>query len=363
MLAGTPSGVFESVDGGGHWTHVTPTRGWGVANSFAFGTIGAQPYVLIGTNAGLGNVPLPPSGAGRKASLLNETWALIPSPPGSAAWRTNTVSVAEYRHGARLPSSVVAGCLWPGHSGGVVHIATLLNRTAAAWEVQRHSPCQAMALDPRDADHMLVNNASNGLHVHESSDGGKTYHSCHDYRGAVMVAIDRKGWLYGASEGGALRNVKGCGPDGKWEPYFVRRTARRTGTVRDRTAHDYQRINLDFAGGVAFGSDQGMFIQNGTELQLISANGDVNNNIVRAPAPLRSPCARISAPARASALHSRHAHRPERRPCRARAELAPWRPTPPADHASVDSRGRSRGRDVHCHGAVGLVARRLLGLG
>jgi len=48
----------------------------------------------------------------------------------------------------------------------------------------------------------------------------------------------------------------------------------------DRVPHDYQRINIDFAGGVAFGSDQGMFIQNGTELQLYSADGDVNNNII-----------------------------------------------------------------------------------
>ena len=55
------------------------------------------------------------------------------------------------------------------------------------------------------------------------------------------------------------------------------------GGVRDRTAHDYQRINIDFAGGVAFGSDQGMFIKNGTERMLISANGDVNNNIIMHP--------------------------------------------------------------------------------
>lgn len=66
--------------------------------------------------------------------------------------------------------------------------------------------------------------------------------------------------------------------------YFVRRVWRRTGRVVDRTSHDFQRINLDFAGGVAFGSDQGMFIKNGSSLQLISANGDVNNNIIMHPA-------------------------------------------------------------------------------
>ena len=70
----------------------------------------------------------------------------------------------------------------------------------------------------------------------------------------------------------------------------------------DRVAHDYQRINIDFGGdpgGVAFGSDQGMFIKNGSELQLISANGDVNNNVRgRARAPRAPP---ISAPAPACA--------------------------------------------------------------
>ena len=67
----------------------------------------------------------------------------------------------------------------------------------------------------------------------------------------------------------------------------------------DRVPHDYQRISIDFAGGVAFGSDQGMFIKNGSELQLISANGDVNNNVRgRARAPRAPP---ISAPAPAYA--------------------------------------------------------------
>jgi hypothetical protein len=67
----------------------------------------------------------------------------------------------------------------------------------------------------------------------------------------------------------------------------------------DRVPHDYQRISIDFAGGVAFGSDQGMFIKNGSELQLISANGDVNNNVRgRARAPRAPP---ISAPAPACA--------------------------------------------------------------
>ena len=67
--------------------------------------------------------------------------------------------------------------------------------------------------------------------------------------------------------------------------YDVRRARRRENFTTTKSAHDYQRINIDFAGKVAFGSDQGMFIQpNGTGLELYSANGDVNNNIIMHPA-------------------------------------------------------------------------------
>jgi hypothetical protein len=111
-----------------------------------------------------------------------------------------------------------------------------------------------------------------------------------------MASIDRKGWFYSGSEAGAFRNMHGCTANGsKWEQHFVRRTtARRTNGTKDRSAHDYQRINIDFGvDKVAFGSDQGMFIQNetrtngvvtGTELMFYSANGDVNNNVIMHPA-------------------------------------------------------------------------------
>ena len=278
VLAGTPSGVFETLDGARTWTHIKQTQAWGVANSFMNGTINGKRYILIGANGGLGNVPLLPG-----KPLIQQNWSLIPSPPGHAAWRTNVVSVADFDgSGNPLANSVVGGCLWPNHAMGVVHIATLINTSAARWNVQLDQPCQSMAIDPNNADHFLVNNASNGAHVYESTDGGKTYHTCQNQRGAVMVAIDRQGWMYHASEGGAFRNMRGC-LNGTWQPFFVRRVWRRTNRTVDRTAHDYQRINIDFAGGVAFGSDQGMFIKNGSKLQLYSANGDVNNNIIMHP--------------------------------------------------------------------------------
>jgi len=162
------------------------------------------------------------------------------------------------------------------------------------WSFQLDQPCQSMAMDPNDANHMLVNNASNGAHIYESTDAGKTFHGCLNYRGAVMVAIDRTGWYYVGSEGGIYRNVNDghstqC-TTGKWEAMFNRRIARRPPHgVRDKVAHDFQGINIDFGGhpgGVAFGSDQGMFMKNMknvSDLQMISGNGDMNNNIIMHP--------------------------------------------------------------------------------
>ncbi len=286
VLVGTDSGVFESVDGAQTWTHVDATQGWGVANSFRNGTINSKPVIFVGANGGLGNVFVEDRNSLKP--LVNSTWSIIRSPPGSAAWRTNVVSVADFdADGKPLENSVLVGCLWVG-GHGVLHRLTVINETTADWDVRVDQPCQAAAMDPNNANHMIVNNASNGLHLYETKDAGKSFQSCLDYRGAVMVAIDRRGWFYGASEGGAFRNVGGdCSASGKWEPYFVRRIARRTGGIRDRSAHDYQRINIDFQGRVAFGSDQGMFYQNplnDTTLQFISANGDVNNNIIMHPA-------------------------------------------------------------------------------
>merc|ERR1719272_1275664 len=137
----------------------------------------------------------------------------------------------------------------------------------------------------------MTNNASNGAHIYESWDGGQSYHSCLDRRGAVMISVDRRGWFYTGSEAGAFVNMHGgrnaC-TNGSWQVYYdVRREWRRSTTKINNTksAHDYQRINIDFAGKVAFGSDQGMFIQpDGTGLELYSANGDLNNNVIMHPA-------------------------------------------------------------------------------
>ena len=46
-----------------------------------------------------------------------QAWRLIRSPAGSSAWRTNRVSISDYRAGQLLSSSVVGGCLWVSAAG------------------------------------------------------------------------------------------------------------------------------------------------------------------------------------------------------------------------------------------------------
>ena len=87
VFAGTPSGVYETTDAAKTWTQVTAAAHWGSVNSFRNGTINGVPTLFIGASGGLGNVPI-----SKNKSMLNSKWNLIPSPPGSAAWRTNMAS-------------------------------------------------------------------------------------------------------------------------------------------------------------------------------------------------------------------------------------------------------------------------------
>ena len=61
-------------------------------------------------------------------------------------------------------------------------------------------------------------------------------------------------------------------------------TQRLTNATGSRVPMDYQRIVADFAGGVAFVSDQGLFIQPADDsVELIGACGNMSNNIAISP--------------------------------------------------------------------------------
>lgn len=231
---------------------MSETQAFGTGHSFRSGTINGEYFIFAGTSAGVANIP-----------AKGGNWSLIKSPRGD--WRTPLSLAID---GA---TSVVAGCL-----GGVVFLGTILNTTSADWVELDAMKCAVVAVDPKDKNHFLYSNAT-GWQTWESTDGGSTSRNLHHPTQSYYVAIDGQGWFYTGAEAGAYRSMDG---GSSWQPYIVKMVSRANYT-NDRIPHDYQRISLDFAGdGVAFPSDQGLFIKPpGNDTALISACGNMSNNI------------------------------------------------------------------------------------
>ena len=137
--------------------------------------------------------------------------------------------------------------------------------------------CANAAVDPNDRNHFMFSKAGE-YKAWASTDGGKTAHEFTNHNtGVYFVMIDRKGWLYTATQAGAFVSMdKG----NNWEAYHVFMVTPE-GRVIDRVPHDYQNIEPDFRGtGIAFPSDQGLHIVNGSQLNLTSAVGDMKNNMI-----------------------------------------------------------------------------------
>ena len=137
--------------------------------------------------------------------------------------------------------------------------------------------CANAAVDPNNRDHFLFSKAGE-YKAWVSKDGGKTAHEYTNHNtGVYFVMIDQKGWLYTATQAGAFVSMN----DGKnWSAYHVF-MERRDGSIVDRVPHDYQNIVPMFRGsGIAFPSDQGLHIVNGSELNLTSAVGDMANAMI-----------------------------------------------------------------------------------
>jgi len=137
--------------------------------------------------------------------------------------------------------------------------------------------CANAAVDPKDRNHFLFSKAGE-YKAWESLDGGKTAREFtnHD-TGVYFVMIDHQGWLYTATQAGAFVSMdKGA----NWSAYHVFMQTPE-GRVIDRVPHDYQNIEPNFRGaGIAFPSDQGLHIVNGTNLNLTSAVGDMANAMI-----------------------------------------------------------------------------------
>eukprot|EP00035_Acanthoeca_spectabilis_P033979 m.26396 g.26396 ORF g.26396 m.26396 type:complete len:751 (+) comp6302_c0_seq1:567-2819(+) len=179
-------------------------------------------------------------------------------------------------------TSVVAECLRlnnsdPGFSGTAVR-GTLVSATKVNWEVLWQIPCRNIALDPHNKDHFIYSNVTLVVNnTFRSTDGGATFKTLNHPSAAFYVGIDSAGWFYTAAEAGAFRSIDN---GASWQPYVVHMATRANFTV-DRIPHDYQRIVMDYGGGgVAFPSDQGLFIKpNDISTSLINACGNLSNNI------------------------------------------------------------------------------------
>ena len=263
VLAGTPTGIYETKDGAASWTLMPGSTGIGWARSMMNGTINGEPRILAGADAGLASWD--PANGGN--------WTLNPIPAPIAATGAHLsryITVADV-----LPSSVVGTCL-----GSVAFIITIKSATTADWR-NTSLACAQVAIDPNDPDHFIYSNmSSQGKQTWESRDGGKTSHDLNSHY-PFHVLIDRRGWLYHAAEHSADFSTNG----GKnWSSYQMTTTQRLTNATGSRVPMDYQRIVADFAGGVAFVSDQGLFIQPADDsVELIGACGNMSTNIAISP--------------------------------------------------------------------------------
>lgn len=265
VFAGTHSGIYESVDGASTWTLFNETATWGSVMSFRQGVIGGVSYIVANCgNGGLATLP-----------LKGGTWNLIKAPGPMASNDLLSLVVNPDQ------TTEVLTCIG-GWGGGNLYYASLQSPTNATWigplKNQTGTPydCANAAVDPKDRNHFLFSMAGE-YRAWESKDGGKTAteFTNHD-TGVYFVMIDSRGWYYTATQAGAFVSMNA---GANWSAYHVF-MQRKDGSVVDRVPHDYQNIVPDFRGdGIAFPSDQGLHIVNGTELNLTSAVGDMSNCI------------------------------------------------------------------------------------
>ena len=221
--------------------------------------------------------PPPPPRTTRQPKHWPGEWNLIPPGGwGRAGYLTLADAPASMTPKGSEGSSVLGSCL-----GGHVWLGTVINATSANWTSLPDRPCTMLALNPNNADHILYTHPPM---TYQTINGGQTWESL-NHSGIFHCGIDRRGNLFTAAMEGAFVS-RDCGPGPNmarpchWIGTFDNRTQRRTGRSMVRGAHDYQRISMDFAGTVAFPSDQGLFIMpTDGSVELIKANGNLSNNI------------------------------------------------------------------------------------
>ena len=164
--------------------------------------------------------------------------------------------------------------------------------TTVDWKrpAGRKLPCAIFGIHPTNPAHFIFSNSTwggGGSSLHNSVgsfDGGVTVRNLGHPTQAFHVAMDADGGMYTGAEAGAYWTANN---GTNWSAFVVNMVSP-GGVVQDRIPHDYQGITTRFGGGggVAFPSDQGLFVKppgapksSGAAVPLINVNGDMSNAI------------------------------------------------------------------------------------
>jgi len=256
VLCGTPTGMYESINGGDHWTFVNETKDFGGVWNFKQGTMYDKLYLLVATGKGIATLP----------AKGGSTWTLINSPIGGFGGYNKPMSLY-----FSMSQVIAYSC-----TGGVVGKAVFSSPTKATF-TKLAMRCNVAAVHPRDPNYLIASMPGNYT-VYISRDGGKTSKNINNNGGvAWYVLFDNENNMYCAGEPGVWQSQDN---GTTWNVFHVQMDPVK-GKHVDRWPHDYQRLVPDFAGdGLAFPSDQGLFIKPKTQsMNLTKVNGDMSNCI------------------------------------------------------------------------------------
>lgn len=117
VFCGVPGGIYETIDAAASWKLVNGSDAFGTCYTFKNGTIGNEPYIFAGCDAGIANY-----------AVKTGKWNLIPPGGwGRAGYLTQSDA---------LPNTVLGGCL-----DGVVTIGEVTSPTNANWTSFKERPC------------------------------------------------------------------------------------------------------------------------------------------------------------------------------------------------------------------------------
>jgi len=264
VFVGTESGIYESTDGAASWKLREETKTFGNVMSFREGVIGDEKYIFANSQHGILTLP-----------YVGGTWKRIDLPEGVNTLAHNAELSVVTTNG--ITEAVMCSGEW---NGGSLYYLEITSPTNGTWSAPIGDPepvnCCNVAVDPNDRNHLLFTNASE-YQAYESKDAGKTSVHLPTPGGVFFVMIDQKNTFYTSTQAGAFVSYN----EGKnWSEYQVVVHPRSGSKTIVRGPHDYQRIIPYFRGdGIAHCSDQGLHIVNGTNVNLTSAVGDMNNAI------------------------------------------------------------------------------------